>query len=135
MLSESRPASQLLNGRSSILGAMLWMAGLSFLLTLLLWWVPVVGPFIGPVAGGYVGGRRAGSAGAALLASVLPSILLAGILMLFVTTIGAAMVGPIAALIGGAVGLVTLVIAITHGGLMIVAALVGGFMREADPAG
>ena len=62
-----------LNGRSSIIGAMTLMFGLSFVLTLTLGWVPVVGPFIGPVIGGYMGGRKAGSLGRAVLASIFPA--------------------------------------------------------------
>lgn len=53
-------AERLLHGRSTVLGAMVWMFGLSFVLTFALGWIPVIGPFIGPVIGGYFGGRRAG---------------------------------------------------------------------------
>ncbi len=49
-----------------------------FLLNLLLFWVPIVGPFIA----GYVGGKAAGSLRNALLAVFLPSIVL-GICIFF----------------------------------------------------
>ena len=49
--SENLPR-RLLEGRSTIPGAMGWMFGLSLILSLLLGWVPVVGPFVGPVVGG-----------------------------------------------------------------------------------
>jgi len=72
----SEIADGVLNGRSSLLGAMGWMFGLSFVLTLFLGWVPLIGPFIGPAVGGFIGGRRAGSPGTAVLAAVLPAVLL-----------------------------------------------------------
>jgi hypothetical protein len=64
------------SARAGLIEAAAWMFGLSFILTLLLAWVPVVGPFVGPALGGYVGGYKAGTVGRAMLAAVLPSILL-----------------------------------------------------------
>lgn len=122
-----------LNGRSSIFGAMLWMSAVSFVLTLLLHWVPFIGLLIGPVVGGCVGGRRAGSLGRAFLAAILPSVLLGIALMLFVTTVGAFVLGPLAALFGGAAGFIGLIAALSHGGAMVLGALVGGFLRETNP--
>jgi len=51
----------------SLVAAMNWMAGLS----LLLFWLPGVGPFIA----GLVGGRKAGRVGRAIVASFLPALL------------------------------------------------------------
>ena len=51
-----------------ILGPAIWM----MVLSLLLCWLPLVGPLIA----GYVGGRLAGGVGAAFLASILPAVVL-----------------------------------------------------------
>jgi hypothetical protein len=122
--------SRILNGRSSIFGAMVWMFALSFLITLLLWWIPVVGPFIGPVVGGYVGGRRAGSVGRALVAAVLPALLLFLLIMLLggaaTAWSGLPFIGSLATLVAGASSL----IALAHNGVLFVAALVGGLARD-----
>ena len=53
--------------RGSIVSAMNWMAGLS----LLLFWLPGVGPFVA----GLVGGRKAGSVRRGILAALLPAVL------------------------------------------------------------
>jgi len=121
-----------LRGRSSLFGAMLWMLCLSFLLTLLLSWVPFVGPFIGPILGGYVGGKRAGGPGRALLAAILPAVLVFAIFL----ALGAAgavfsgipLVGPLLALLGGAAGF----LAVGHNAALVVAALVGGLAAHSD---
>jgi hypothetical protein len=121
-----------LNGRSSILGAMAWMFGLSLLLTFALGWIPVVGSFIGPVVGGYMGGRRAGSLGRALLAAILPALLLSA----FILGIGAvaallinhAVVGAIAAVIAGALW----VILIIYNFVLFLSAMIGGLVRQIE---
>lgn len=125
----SEIADGVLNGRSSLLGAMGWMFGLSFVLTLFLGWVPLIGPFIGPTVGGFIGGRRAGSPGTAVLAAVLPAVLLT--LLMFALAGMAALlshlpiVGAIAAIVAGAMG----VIIIVHNLVLFLAALVGGATR------
>jgi len=125
-------AGRVLHGRSSIIGAMMWMCGLSFLLTFVLGWIPIVGPFIGPVVGGYMGGRRAGSIGRALLAAMLPAVLLS----LFILGIGAIaamladqpVVGAIAAVIAGALWVVLVI----HNFLLFLFALIGGLVRQVE---
>jgi hypothetical protein len=52
----------------SVASASIWIVGLSVLLG----WIPVIGPAIA----GYVGGRKAGSPGRGLVAGVIPAILL-----------------------------------------------------------
>ena len=52
--------------------ATLWM----FLLSVLLFWLPVIGPLVA----GFVGGRKAGSFGNAILAAILPGLIVGGIL-------------------------------------------------------
>jgi hypothetical protein len=121
-----------MDGRSSIFGAMMWMLLLSFLLTLLLGWVPFVGPFIGPLVGGYVGGRRAGTIGRALIAAILPAVFLS----LFIWLLGAVatglsgvpFVGAIAALFGAMAGLILLI----NNGVLFAAAVVGGWVRQSE---
>lgn len=57
--------------RGSLWSAINWMGGLS----LLLFWLPVIGPFIA----GLVGGRKAGGFGRAIAAVFLPGILMGGL--------------------------------------------------------
>jgi hypothetical protein len=125
-------AESVLHGRSSIIGAMTWMFGLSFLLTLMLGWIPLVGPFIGPVVGGYMGGRRAGRLGRALLAAILPAVLLSlcilGIGAIAATLADRPVVGAIAAIIAGALW----VILIIHNFLLFLSALIGGLLRQVE---
>jgi hypothetical protein len=47
-----------------------------FLLSVLLFWLPVIGPLVA----GFVGGRKAGSFGNAILAAILPGLIVGGIL-------------------------------------------------------
>jgi hypothetical protein len=56
----------------SILSATVWM----FLLSVLLFWLPVLGPLIA----GFVGGKKAGSLGNAVLAAILPGLVVGGII-------------------------------------------------------
>ena len=82
------------NGREgSIVSAIIWM----FILSILLFWLPVVGSFIA----GIVGGRKAGSIMSAIIAVLLPGIILAVIIFfLAASLIGIPLIGPIAALGG-----------------------------------
>lgn len=59
--------------QGSIVMAIIWMAVLS----LLLFWLPLLGPLIA----GFVGGRAAGSASRGLLAAVLPTAVLCFVLL------------------------------------------------------
>ncbi|ERJ18644.1 hypothetical protein T35B1_07020 [Salinisphaera shabanensis T35B1] len=75
--------------QGSIVMAMIWMAVLS----LLLFWLPLLGPLIA----GFVGGRTAGSAGGGLLAAVLPAAVLCFVLVGFGTALaGLPLIGIIA---------------------------------------
>ena len=49
---KSDPSAYMSSGRSSIVGASVWM----LVISLLLFWLP----FVGPLLGGVVGGRKAG---------------------------------------------------------------------------
>ena len=74
----------------SIMAAMLWM----FIVSLLLFGLP----FIGPLIAGVVGGQKAGGVGSALLAVFLPGILL-GVALFFLASSasGIPVVGVVAA--------------------------------------
>ncbi|MES1940208.1 hypothetical protein T5B8_08193 [Salinisphaera sp. T5B8] len=75
--------------QGSIVMAMIWMAVLS----LLLFWLPLVGPLVA----GFVGGRTAGSASRGLLAALLPAAVLCFVLVgLSGALIGLPIIGMIA---------------------------------------
>ncbi len=100
------------NSKGSIVGAIFWM----FVISILLFWLPVVGPLVA----GFVGGMKAGSLGGAILATILPSMVLGIVLFFFAATLsGLPLVGFIAAA-GG------LVLALSQVGLLLVGAIVGG---------
>lgn len=127
-----KAAGLFLHGRSPVLGAMIWMFGLSLLLTLALGWIPVVGPFIGPTLGGYLGGRRAGSVLRALFAALLPALLLS-IIIAALGAIAASLanhwlIGAVGVIFGGAIG----VILVIHNVLLLIAAAVGGLVRQLE---
>jgi hypothetical protein len=75
--------------RGSLTSAMVWM----FALSLLLFWLPLLGMFIA----GLVGGRKAGSVGTALAAVLLPGLVVAGLMFLLATALtGMPLLGAIA---------------------------------------
>ncbi|MES1926847.1 hypothetical protein [Salinisphaera sp. T31B1] len=98
--------------QGSLVMAMIWMAVLS----LLLFWLPLIGPLLA----GFVGGRTAGNAGRGLLAAVLPAAVLCFVLVGF----GTALIGmPIIGAIAGA-GLFVLIV--VQSLPLLAGALVGG---------
>lgn len=98
--------------KGSITAAILWM----FLISILLFWLPVVGPFIA----GLVGGKKAGGVGAALAAVFLPALILGVALFL----LGSALTGlPLIGAIAGAGGIF---VALAHVGPLLIGAIVGG---------
>jgi hypothetical protein len=121
-----------LRGRSSLLGAMCWMFGLTFLITALLGWVPVIGPFVGPILGGYVGGRRAGAPGRALLAAILPGLLLFAIIMLVAAWATGLSGVPIVGAAAAVLAPIALLIAVFHNAALFAAALVGGVLAQSE---
>ncbi len=83
------PAPAAPQKKSSLGRAVVWM----LVLSLLLFWLPVLGMFIA----GLVGGRKAGSLGTAVLAALLPAILAAGFMALFATLLtGFPLLGAVA---------------------------------------
>jgi len=99
--------------RGSVLGAATWMVVLS----ILLFWLP----FIGPLIAGFVGGRKAGGVGNALVAAALPAIALAVVVFLLATLTGAPVVGALAG-----VGLFLAIV--LHGGPLFLGALLGAVL-------
>ncbi|MBZ0145626.1 MAG: hypothetical protein K8F56_18815 [Rhodocyclaceae bacterium] len=112
-----RPASKIrpaAHDRSGVgIGvAVFWMAVLS----VLLFFLPLLGPFIA----GFVGGRRAGNLANAILAALLPSLILASALLTVTSSIaGIPILGTVAAL--GSVA-----VAFAGAGPLLLGAILGG---------
>ncbi len=100
--------------RGSVSRGVLWMSGLS----LVLWWVPIFGPFVA----GYVGGAKAGTVGKAFVAAILPGVLLT----IAVSLLSSALSGL--PLVGFLAGFGTLILIVGNIGPMLIGALLGGFM-------
>ncbi len=98
----------------SVGSAILWM----FLLSVLLFWLPILGPLIA----GFVGGRKAGSVGNAILAVVLPAIAFGVVLFLFASVLTAL---PIVGFAAGAGGVV---LALAHVGPLLIGAIIGAIL-------
>ena len=102
------------NSKGSVVGGMIWM----FVISLLLFWLPVVGPLIA----GVVGGRAAGGVGGAMMAVFLPGLLIGGCLFV----VAAALSGiPI---IGVVAGLGGFALSVAHIGPLLMGAVIGGLM-------
>jgi hypothetical protein len=86
------------------------------LVSLLLFWLPILGPFVA----GIVGGRRAGSVGNALIAVFAPAVVLAAI--------GFALTSVLTGLpvIGAIAGMGGLVLLMAQIGPLLVGAILGG---------
>jgi hypothetical protein len=86
------------------------------ILSLLLFWLPVIGPLIA----GFAGGRKAGTVGGAVIAVFIPAIL-AGVLMF----LGISLLSGIP-LIGALAGMGAFALACIHIGPLLLGAIVGG---------
>lgn len=100
--------------RGSIGAAIGWM----FLLSVLLVWLPVVGPAIA----GFVGGKKAGGVGRAIAAVFLPGIVFGVALFVFATALSAM------PLVGAVAGFGALAFSLAHVGPLLLGAIVGGAM-------
>ncbi len=99
----------------SIASAFGWM----FLISLLLFWMPVIGSFIA----GFVGGRKAGTLGNAIIAALIPSIIIGVLFFLLASTLsGLPLIGAIA----GAGGVV---LALAGAGPLLLGAIIGGILN------
>ncbi len=102
--------------KGSIGSGMTWM----FLISILLFWLPVAGPLLA----GIVGGKKSGSVGAAIAAVFLPGIILG--LLLF---LDAALFTGIP-LIGFVAGFGGLTLSLAHAGPLLLGAIIGGLLAE-----
>ncbi len=102
--------------KGSVISGIVWM----FVISLLLFWLPVAGPLMA----GLVGGKKSGGVGAAILAVFLPGLVFG--LLLFLTAsilIGLPLIGFVAGF-GG------LVLSLVHVGPLLVGAIAGGLLAE-----
>jgi hypothetical protein len=94
--------------------------GWMFLISILLFWLPVLGPLIA----GIVGGRKAGGVGNAILAVILPALFLGAALLLS----GAAITGiPV---LGALVGIGVTALVLLHAGPILLGAIIGGLVAS-----
>ena len=101
--------------RSSIVAAMLWM----IVISLLLFWLPLLGPFIG----GFVGGKKAGNVKRGLAACFLPALLF-GLFVFVLLAVGGF---PLSGLIlGGVLGGTAALTILVEGFALVCGAIVGG---------
>src|SRR5262245_34107957 len=104
------------SGNTRIVAGAVWM----FVISVLLFWLPVVGPLVA----GIVGGKKAGGVGAALTAGVVPAIG-RGILLFVCATLLAGL-----PLVGVLAGMGAFVLVAAQVGLLLVGAIVGGLMAD-----
>ena len=98
--------------QGNIISAIFWM----FLISLLLFWLPVAGPLIA----GIVGGKKAGGVGEAILAVLLPGIVFGTALFIFASVLTGI---PLIGFVAGAGGLI---LALSHVGTLLIGAIFGG---------
>lgn len=100
--------------KGSITSAIIWM----FLISLLLFWLPVIGSFIARI----VGGKKAGDVGPAIIAVFLPGIVFGVLMFLLATSLtGLPVVGSVA----GAGGFI---LSLSNIGPLLIGAIIGGAM-------
>lgn len=98
----------------SIGSAILWM----FILSILLFWLPIIGPLIA----GFVGGRKAGTVGDAVLAVIIPGVCFGvGLFLLTAVLTGMPLIGFIAGA-GGAF------LVLAHVGSLLIGAIIGALV-------
>jgi hypothetical protein len=88
-------------------------------LSLILFWLPVIGPLIA----GFVGGRAAGSVGNGFLAAILPAIVSAIVVLVIGSIFGLPFIGVLA-------GAGVFVVTIAHSMWIIIGALIGGALAN-----
>ena len=87
---DPKGAAMSTSGRSSIVGASVWM----LVISLLLFWLP----FVGPLLGGVIGGRKAGGVVRAILAALVPAFVVGVLLFVLATLLtGMPLIGAVAA--------------------------------------
>jgi hypothetical protein len=93
---------------------MFWM----FAISLLLFWLPVIGPLVA----GVVGGQKAGGVASAMAAVFLPGIIFAVLLFLLASSLSGV---PLLGAVAGAGGFV---LSLVHIGPLFIGALIGGIL-------
>lgn len=89
-----------------------------FILSVLLFWLPIIGPLIA----GFVGGRKAGSIGNAILAVLLPGLVF-GVFLFFLASVLTGF--PLLGFIAGAGGIA---LAFAHVGPLLLGAILGALL-------
>jgi hypothetical protein len=102
--------------KGSIIAGLFWM----LIISILLFWIPTVGPLIA----GIVGGKKSGGVGNAILAALLPAILMGVLLFLF----GSLLTG--APLIGIVAGMGVFVLVVSNVGPLLIGAIIGGLLAD-----
>lgn len=98
--------------KGSIAAGISWM----FIISMLLFWLPVLGPLLA----GFVGGKKSGGMGNAIMAVFLPGIVFGGIMFVVASSLtGFPLLGAIA----GAGGLI---LSLVHIGPLLLGAIIGG---------
>ena len=91
-----------------------------FLISILLFWLPVIGPLVA----GFVGGKKAGSIGSAILAVFLPAFIIF-LLLFFGGTLLSGL--PVIGVVAGFSGFMLALVGI---GPLLLGAIIGGAMAE-----
>ncbi len=94
-------------------GSILWGFVLMIIISILLFWLPILGPLIA----GFVGGRKAGSIKNGIIAAILPALILAVIVF-----VALAWIPVIGALVAG----VVFIVVVLQSLLLILGAIIGG---------
>ncbi|KAB2835223.1 MAG: hypothetical protein F9K51_00575 [Candidatus Dadabacteria bacterium] len=102
--------------KGSIIAGLFWM----LIISILLFWIPTIGPLIA----GIVGGKKSGGVGNAIIAALLPAILMGGLLFLF----GSALTG--APIIGIVAGMGAFVLVVSNVGPLLIGAIIGGLLAD-----
>ena len=101
--------------KGSIISGVFWM----FLISILLFWLP----FVGPLIAGIVGGKKAGNVENAVIAVFLPGIVLGILLFAFTSALTSA---PI---IGFVAGTGSFILVISNVGPLLLGAIIGGILE------
>ncbi len=104
------------NNKGSLNKAILWMLFLS----VLLFWLPVIGPLIA----GIVGGKKAGAVGRAIMAVFLPAIIVGGGFFALASVLSGMPVLGVVAGLGG------LTLALMNVGPLLIGAIIGGVLSD-----
>ncbi len=100
--------------QGSVISGVIWM----FVLPLLLFWLPL----IGPILAGLIGGEKAGGVGNAILAVFLPGLILGVLLFLFSSVLTGL---PLLGIVAGAGGFM---LSVSHVGPLLLGAIIGGLL-------